>query len=107
MEWFGPEELKRIVGGDRWWQVRGLDGVDAEWVAEEEDLASDEDGFHKRDDQKLKDTDADILRMEKLESVMVCRTRIAASLVSLTRDFSCTFTVVCGISTYFYYLITS
>jgi hypothetical protein len=30
-------EFKRVVGGERWWQVRGLDGVEAEWVAMKRD----------------------------------------------------------------------
>jgi len=107
IKWFGPEELERVVGGDRWWQVRGLDGIDAEWVAEEEDLAPDSDEFHKKDGKKLKDTDADILRMEKLESVMVCAATNYLLLAWLTREFSCMFMVVCGISTCCYYLITS
>jgi len=70
IEWFGPDELKRVVGGERWWQVRGLDGIDAEWVAEEEHLAP-EAGFTYQDGTKMKDTEANILRMEALESVMV------------------------------------
>ncbi|KAG9102351.1 hypothetical protein FRC06_002069 [Ceratobasidium sp. 370] len=30
-------EFKRVVGGERWWQVRGLDGIEAEWVAMKDD----------------------------------------------------------------------
>ncbi|QRV75945.1 carbohydrate esterase family 10 protein [Ceratobasidium sp. AG-Ba] len=30
-------EFKRVVGGERWWQVRGLDGIEAEWVAMKSD----------------------------------------------------------------------
>jgi hypothetical protein len=30
-------EFKRVVGGERWWQVRGLDGLEAEWVAMKRD----------------------------------------------------------------------
>jgi hypothetical protein len=26
-------EFKRVVGGERWWQVRGLDGIESEWIA--------------------------------------------------------------------------
>lgn len=37
-QWFGPEDLKRVVGGEKWWQVRGLDGIDAEWIAEKSHL---------------------------------------------------------------------
>ena len=33
IDYFGPEDLKNVVGGEKWWQVRGLNGVEAEWVA--------------------------------------------------------------------------
>lgn len=33
INYFGPEELKNVVGGEKWWQVRGLNGVEAQWVA--------------------------------------------------------------------------
>lgn len=67
IEWFGPEELKHVVGGERWWQVRGLDHLDAEWVTQKELLspevpASD----HRRPDKKLSTEDKNILRMEDL-----------------------------------------
>ncbi|KAF8609765.1 alpha/beta-hydrolase [Ceratobasidium sp. AG-I] len=26
-------EFRRVVGGEKWWQVRGLDGLEAEWIA--------------------------------------------------------------------------
>lgn len=70
IEWFGPEDLKHVVGGERWWQVRGLDGIDAEWITEREYLSP----LSSTDEErKLSETDKDILRMEKLEKVMVCR----------------------------------
>ena len=28
IKWFEPKELINIVGGERWWQVRGLDGIE-------------------------------------------------------------------------------
>ncbi|GJE91355.1 alpha/beta hydrolase [Phanerochaete sordida] len=35
---FGGEEMtKKIVGGTKWWQVRGVKGVDAEWIAAKKD----------------------------------------------------------------------
>ena len=37
IDWFGPDELRKVVGGERWWQVRGLEGVQAEWVAMKRD----------------------------------------------------------------------
>ncbi|TFY53878.1 hypothetical protein EVG20_g9931, partial [Dentipellis fragilis] len=66
IEWFGPEDLVKIVGGERWWQVRGLDGVEAEWIAERKFLNIDELDKEK----KFKEDKDGILRMEKLESVM-------------------------------------
>ncbi|KAF8165523.1 lipase/esterase [Crassisporium funariophilum] len=70
IEWFGPEELKHVVGGERWWQVRGLDGVDGEWIAEQADIEEDTE-IKMRDGRKLSDDDANILRMERLETVML------------------------------------
>ncbi|KAF8914168.1 Alpha/Beta hydrolase protein [Gymnopilus junonius] len=68
IEWFGPEELKLVVGGERWWQVRGLSGVDAEWMAEEEHL----DSAPKSDSgKKIGASEANIKRMEKLDTVML------------------------------------
>ncbi|KIO33836.1 hypothetical protein M407DRAFT_3841 [Tulasnella calospora MUT 4182] len=37
INWFGPEQLKEVVGGEKWWQVRGLEGVQAEWIAMKRD----------------------------------------------------------------------
>lgn len=68
IDWFGPEELKIVVGGERWWQVRGLNGVDAEWVAEKRDVFN-----TSVKDKKIRMTDVDINigRMEHLDSIMV------------------------------------
>lgn len=33
IDYFGPEDIKNVVGGEKWWQVRGLNGVEAQWVA--------------------------------------------------------------------------
>ncbi|TFK71796.1 alpha/beta-hydrolase [Pluteus cervinus] len=68
IDWFGPEELKCIVGGERWWQIRGLEGIDAEWIAEKENLTELRDENHPK--EKLKEKDANILKMESLETVM-------------------------------------
>jgi hypothetical protein len=80
IDWFGPEELAHVVGGERWWQVRGMDGIDAEWVAQEEDLGTEND-FKTKKGQKLKESETNILRMEKLESVMVCHSCIRMVIV--------------------------
>ncbi|PPR04039.1 hypothetical protein CVT24_010614 [Panaeolus cyanescens] len=70
IDWFGPEELKQVVGGERWWQVRGLDGIDGEWVCEEDDIKSEP--VHKTYcGRKLSTEESNILRMEKLETVML------------------------------------
>ncbi|KAJ8086857.1 hypothetical protein PM082_005682 [Marasmius tenuissimus] len=68
MEWFGPEDLKRVVGGERWWQVRGLDGVDAEWITEKEYLSESIPDIDIG--RKLSTNEETILRMEELETVM-------------------------------------
>ncbi|PWN48788.1 alpha/beta-hydrolase [Violaceomyces palustris] len=36
-DYFGPEDLKTLVGGEKWWQIRGLAGVQAEWIAQKSD----------------------------------------------------------------------
>lgn len=33
----GEDHAKRIVGGTKWWQVRGIPGIDAEWVTSKKD----------------------------------------------------------------------
>lgn len=89
IDWFGPEELKHVVGGERWWQVRGLDGVDGEWITEKEYL-----GPPKEDTNpphELSDEDENILRMENLDTVMVS---LAMTHSSLLMIFSFTFMVV-------------
>lgn len=37
IEYFGDDDLRNIVGGQLWWQVRGLRGVQAEWIAMKND----------------------------------------------------------------------
>ncbi|KAG5648902.1 hypothetical protein DXG03_000251 [Asterophora parasitica] len=69
MDWFGPEELKHVVGGERWWQVRGLDGIDAEWITEKEYLSAAKD--YRRTGRKLSDDESTILRMDDLDTVML------------------------------------
>ncbi|KIY74201.1 alpha/beta-hydrolase [Cylindrobasidium torrendii FP15055 ss-10] len=67
IDWFDPDELKHIVGGERWWQVRGMDGLDAEWITEKEFIANVE--IDKS--RKLSDDEEDILKMESLDRVML------------------------------------
>ncbi|KAG6902758.1 hypothetical protein C0995_011906 [Termitomyces sp. Mi166 len=33
----GEEAAKRVVGGVNWWQVRGINGVDAQWITAKKD----------------------------------------------------------------------
>lgn len=30
----GPDQARKIVGGSEWWQVRGLRGIESEWIGE-------------------------------------------------------------------------
>lgn len=73
IEWFDPEELQQVVGGEKWWQVRGLDGVEAEWVTERKFLKNDNDirQSKRKPEEKLSPSSLDILRMDSLEKVMV------------------------------------
>ena len=72
VEWFGPEDLKNVVGGERWWQIRGLDGIDSEWITESKFLDA-----AKPQHSKLTETERNILRMEHLEPVMVRLARVS------------------------------
>ncbi|KAF8897716.1 Alpha/Beta hydrolase protein [Infundibulicybe gibba] len=65
--WFGPEELDRVVGGERWWQIRSMGGVEAEWVAEREYL----DSRAMSEDSERTADEENILRMEHLETTML------------------------------------
>lgn len=70
INWFGQQELTQVVGGERWWQVRGMDGLDAEWITEKEYLDKDDlsDSFK---DRKLTNEEELVLRMDKLDTVML------------------------------------
>lgn len=37
IQYFGDDDLRKLVGGRLWWQVRGLRGVQAEWIAMRQD----------------------------------------------------------------------
>jgi hypothetical protein len=67
VEWFGPEEIKVVVGGEKWWQVRGMDSVDGEWITERQYLSN----AKPPSGMKLSAADLDIVRMADLETVMV------------------------------------
>ena len=72
VKWFGPDDLKNVVGGEKWWQVRGLEGVDGEWVTEKGYLAAETSDMVERDGRKLTEAERNILRMDHLEPIMVC-----------------------------------
>ncbi|KAJ4478319.1 hypothetical protein J3R30DRAFT_3480447 [Lentinula aciculospora] len=69
IEWFGPKELKHVVGGERWWQVRGLDGIECEWITEKEYLSSEP--LRPENGDKVTKADETVLRMEHLDTVML------------------------------------
>jgi len=89
IEWFGKEELTYVVGGERWWQVRGLDGVDAEWVADSEQIDT-----VMALPTDMPEIEKDILRMECLESVLVCALIVSYDMTKLIIKSS-TFMEVC------------
>lgn len=74
IDWFNPDELKHVVGGEKWWQVRGMDGIDGEWITERRFLkdVTPERRADLPEGKKLNSDEEDILKMEELESVMVC-----------------------------------
>lgn len=37
IDYFGPEDLRNVVGGEKWWQIRGIAGVQGEWIAQSKD----------------------------------------------------------------------
>lgn len=55
IEYFGEDELKNVVGGEKWWQIRGISGVQAEWIAQ----ASDWKKAKKYENEKEKAQDED------------------------------------------------
>ncbi|KAI0368056.1 alpha/beta-hydrolase [Pilatotrama ljubarskyi] len=67
IEWFGPDDLKHVVGGERWWQVRGLEWLDGEWITEKAYLKENP----SKDGKKLSEEEDTILRMEHLDRVML------------------------------------
>ena len=76
--WFDPDELIRVVGGARWWQVRGLDGLEAEWVTEKKFMSTIEREREERvaasvgRERGLSYDEKEILGMDHLDRVMVC-----------------------------------
>lgn len=67
VEWFGPSELRSVVGGERWWQVRGLDGIEGEWITQKAFLAPAESNAYKMSNE----TDQTIRRMDQIRPVLV------------------------------------
>lgn len=50
----GEEEARRITGGLKWWQVRGVQGVDAQWITAKEDWKE----LRRREKERTKGQDA-------------------------------------------------
>lgn len=69
IQWFGPEDLKRVVGGEKWWQIRGLDGIDAEWIAEKSHLRPS--SVHIDAGRKYSEEEKLVMSMEQLETTML------------------------------------
>lgn len=69
IQWFGPEDLKRVVGGEKWWQVCGLNGIDAEWIAEKSHLRPA--SVHIDAGRKYSEEEKLVLSMEQLETTML------------------------------------
>ncbi|OSC99002.1 alpha/beta-hydrolase [Trametes coccinea BRFM310] len=67
IDWFGPDDLKHVVGGERWWQIRGLEWIDAEWITEKAYLKEAEHA----DRDKLTSDEKTIVDMEHLDRVML------------------------------------
>jgi hypothetical protein len=63
IQWFGPNELRHVVGGERWWQVRGMDFLDAEWVTQKNLLGPE---YVSPNPDKLSTEEQNILRMEDM-----------------------------------------
>ncbi|KZP28521.1 alpha/beta-hydrolase [Athelia psychrophila] len=50
----GEEVVKHTVGGTKWWQVRGLDGIDAQWVVAKKDWKEAKKKYEEQDKQNDK-----------------------------------------------------
>lgn len=71
IEYFGDEDLRDLVGGRNWWQVRGLKGVQAEWIAMRQDWNRAEKVKEAREqgmsDKEMKSKARDVRRNERHE----------------------------------------
>lgn len=67
----GVEEARRQVGGSEWWQVRGLKGVEAEWIVVKRDWAEREKEEKKRErERKGKEKENETVEEENPEEQM-------------------------------------
>lgn len=67
----GVEEARRQVGGSEWWQVRGLKGVEAEWIVVKRDWAEREKEEKKRErERKGKEKEKETVEEENPEEQM-------------------------------------
>ncbi|KAK7036461.1 hypothetical protein VNI00_011658 [Paramarasmius palmivorus] len=71
----GEDVARRVVGGVKWWQVRGIDGVDAQWITAKKDwqeakrrykmqdkAATAKENLAKSEDDNVYDKDMDEMR---------------------------------------------
>ncbi|EJD08013.1 alpha/beta-hydrolase [Fomitiporia mediterranea MF3/22] len=64
IETLGGEEItRRVVGGTKWWQVRGIRGVDAQWIVAKKDYER-----IKKQRKRQQQQQADQLRKEATEN---------------------------------------
>ena len=50
----GPEHARKIVGGQEWWQVRGVKGVEGEWIVVKKDWEAREKEEREREKEREK-----------------------------------------------------
>lgn len=56
----GEQKATEITGGTRWWQVRGLKGIDANWIAVKKDWESAKVEREKRKQSTSEKTNPDV-----------------------------------------------
>ncbi|KAH8113227.1 lipase/esterase [Phellopilus nigrolimitatus] len=76
IDWFDPDELKNIVGGERWWQVRGPGRCgrrvgDGKKILEGRRCRRESEKYVGKKGRKLTEAEMDILKMESLDRVML------------------------------------
>lgn len=73
-QYLGPEDLRAVVGGSFWWTVRGLNGIEAEWLATKQDRSNARKRRrmrHRHNGRDRKSADEYPADMDGLESVLL------------------------------------